>query len=126
MDDTSGGVPFFSLRDDDYEDRLIRWALSYDAYKRLAAGEWEPWGALGMLLTPLMRSYHEEGEVPSWAGVDLLRGWAFLLVRRNRHEDGYLLDEHPEMYAIARAITSHPAARESDMPPVPEVPLDWM
>lgn len=114
------------MRSDDFEDQLIKWALTYDAYKRLAAGEWEPWGALGALLTPLMRSFHEDGVVPNWAGVDLLRGWAFLLVRRNRHEDGYLLGEHPEMYAIVDAIRNHPAARDSDLPPKPEDFSDWM
>jgi hypothetical protein len=57
--------------------------------------------------------------IPKWAGVDLLRGWAFYLVRLNRHENGFLLDEHPELHEIVDAITKHPAAGEADIPPPP-------
>ena len=102
-----------------YEEKLIGWALEYNGYNRIAGVGSLP-AALREVLLPLLESYQEGGVIPKWAGVDLLRAWAFYLVRINRHEDGYLLDQHPEMHEIAVAVTNHPAARESDMPPQPD------
>ena len=109
MDDNIGELPFTYPR-------AVRWAHTYNAYDRLATISDEG-PSLRELLEPLIESFRNGGFVPEWAGVDLLRGWAFLLVRMNRHEDGWLLDEHPEMCLIADAITNHPAALESDLPP---------
>ena len=119
MDGDDGEFPF-PRPEPSYEDRLVKWAHEYNAYHRLAAGEFEPFmGALRVVLHPLLESFRAEGVIPKWAGVDLLRGWAFYLVRLNRHENGFLLDEHPELHGIVDAITKHPAAQEADMPPPP-------
>lgn len=118
MDDHSRRFPY-TREPINYEEKLIGWALEYNAYNRLAGTGSFP-AALREVLLPLIESYKESGVIPQWAGVDLLRAWAFYLVRINRHEDGYLLQEHPEMHAIVAAVTKHPAARESDMPPLPE------
>lgn len=99
-----------------YEKHIIKWAHTYDGYTRLA-GTGEP-AYLRDILMPVLESYRDNGTVPRWAGIDLLRGWAFYLVRINRHEDGFLFDEHPEMCAIADAITNHPNAAEEDLPPL--------
>lgn len=110
-----------------YEEKLVGWALEYDAYTRLAGGEWEPFaGALREVLIPLLEGFQEAGAIPKWAGVDLLRAWAFYLVRINRHEDGFLLDEHPEMHAIVGAVINHPAARPADLPPQPDEGDDYL
>ena len=116
MDDDTGDTAL-PQGEVSYENQLVTWALRYNAYGRLGAAEFEPWGILGVLLKPLTDAFRDDGAIPAWAGVDLLRGWAFLIVRLNRHEDGWLLDEHPEMLAIADAIANHPAAVKSDLPP---------
>ena len=126
MNDNTDGLPFEFLQGRGYEDQLITWALKYDAYERIAAGEFEPWGVLPFVLRPLSESFREEGTVPEWAGVDLLRAWAFLLVRQNRHEDGFLLQEHPEILVIARAIMHHRGSVEADMPPPLDEDFAWI
>lgn len=103
---------------DDYELRLIKWAHKYDGYARLARGPENLWD----LVQPLHRAFQTEGAIPEWAGVDLLRGWAFYLVRAHRHSGGWdpIQQEYPEFIAIMEAIRLHPGARKSDLPPVPD------
>ena len=110
MDDRDAGPDSIA-----YEKQIIKWAHTYNGYRRLA-GTGAP-GYLRDILMPVLESYSDNGTVPAWAGVDLLRGWAFYLVRINRHEDGYLFDEHPEMCAVADAVANHPDAVEADLPP---------
>ena len=118
MDDHRRRFPY-TREPINYEEKLIGWALEYNAYDRIAGTDGFP-AALRDMLLPLIESYTEGGVIPRWAGVDLLRAWAFYLVRINRHEDGYLLDEHPEMHEIVAAVAGHPVVREADMPPLPE------
>jgi len=53
--------------------------------------------------------------------VDLLRGWAFYLVRSHRHGGAYepLYVEYPAVLAIVDAINRHAAARPEDRAPEP-------
>lgn len=57
----------------------LEWAL---ADERLAQ---DPAG-LEHLLGPALDSFLTTGRVPGWCGVDLLRGWAFYLVRDDAAE----------------------------------------
>lgn len=53
-----------------YEEKLVGWALEYDAYKRLAGGEWEPFaGALREVLLPLLEEFQEGVRFPSGLGL---------------------------------------------------------
>lgn len=99
-----------------YEAALIKWAGTYNGYERLAH---TPEG-LDAVLTPLTEAYRTTGSVPEWAGVDLLRGWAFYCYRAHRWSGhGPLLEEFPEMALIVEAIRNHPGAKARDMAPAP-------
>lgn len=82
----------------DFDQLFIEWAHTYNGYERLAAGP----GKLYELLAPLRHEFDQQGSVPDWAGIDLLRGWAFYLVRAHRHSGGYgpFTVEYPEVFAI--------------------------
>ena len=69
-------------------DEWISWASRYNGYTLLADHP----AHLGAVLAPLVEEYRATGEVPSWAGVHLLRGWLFLMVRADRHAGGRLLE----------------------------------
>ena len=101
--------------DDSYEYALIKWAHKDKAYERLAHTPERLWD----LLQPLREAFERDGSIPDWAGVDLLRGWAFYLVRAHRHGGGYdpLCKEYPEFEAIVAAINRHPACRGKDRAP---------
>ncbi|MDJ0027155.1 hypothetical protein QM583_08625 [Gordonia alkanivorans] len=98
-----------------YDQLLIEWAHTYNTYERLVG---DP-GTLYELLAPLRHEFDRQGTVPEWAGIDLLRGWAFYLVRAHRHSGGYepFMVEHPEVLAIADAIDKHSAVTAEDRPP---------
>lgn len=53
----------------------LDWAQRFDAYERLAGTREE----LQRLLGSARNSYQIQGRTPDWCGIDLLRGWAFLL-----------------------------------------------
>ncbi len=95
------------------------WAHRYNGYTRLAGPQ-----QLGAVTEQLRNEYDATGVIPEWAGVDLLRGWAFLLVRAHRHGGGYrpLTEEFPQIVAIADAVDRHPEATDADRPPTPERP----
>ncbi|WP_232715208.1 hypothetical protein [Gordonia metallireducens] len=99
----------------DYELLLIEWAHTYNGYERLGGGPHK----LAELVAPLRHEFESLGTIPEWAGVDLLRGWAFYLVRAHRHGGAYdpLMVEYPEIIAIVDAIDKHPATTDEDRPP---------
>jgi len=108
--------PKFDPVDEAYEAALIKWASKYNGYERLAHA---PEG-LEAVLTPLMQEYSTTERIPDWAGVDLLRGWAFYCYRAHRWSGhGFLLEDYPEMALIVEAIRNHPGAKARDMPPPP-------
>lgn len=84
-------------------DALAEWALGYPAYDRLASGLEE----LAALLEPARREYRATGVVPAWCGVDLLRGWAFLLHRLAELGGGAA---GPEWDAVLATLARHPEA----------------
>lgn len=97
------------------EQSLVEWAHEYNGYERLAR---DP-SLLGDLMRTLQDEYRRTSEIPEWAGVDLLRGWAFFCVREHRFSGyGPLSEEYPEFYAIVDALHRHPAATEAERPPV--------
>lgn len=104
--------------DAEYEMQLIKWALRYNGYKRLATDS----NQLLEVLQVLIKPYERDQRIPEWAGIDLLRGWAFYLVRWHRFSGTgrALWTEHPEILAIVDAINQHPHARKSDHAPTPK------
>ncbi len=97
--------------DYDHEFALARWAGQYNAYQRMASEH------LYEILRPLREDFEATGEVPDWAGVDLLRAWAFILVRAHRHGGGYG-PLGKDFYAAVDAVLRHPAVRPDEKPPV--------
>ena len=95
-----------------YQDaRFLQWAAKYNAYERLAAGPRH----LEALLSGVRDEYRRTGLVHEGMGVDLLRGWAFYLFRRDHHVGGDTLDG--EWRAVVEAVRSHPHAKRRDLPP---------
>lgn len=100
----------------------MQWALTYNGYERVAENP----DALLAVLRPAMAAYEESGRVPSWAGVDLLRAWAFYRVRE-AHHSGYGVTTR-DWDDVLDAIRGHPSARGSDLPPSPStvtLPGQW-
>ena len=89
----------------------VVWAHQYDGYGRLARTP----ERLSKLLKPARNSYRAHARVPDWCGVDFLRGWAFYLVRADRHPGGGTLDD--ELCDVLEALRRHPAAKPDDRPP---------
>lgn len=90
---------------------LLAWAGSYDGYQRIA-GDGK---RIHDVLRPVREALEETGEVPAWAGVDLLRGYAFVMVRADRHAGGGTLGRN--FLAVVDAIDRHPATRPGERPP---------
>ncbi|QVI26748.1 hypothetical protein MN2019_21115 [Mycolicibacterium neoaurum] len=101
--------------DDGYEQALIEWAHTYNGYERIARSP----EALNGVVQPLLREFNRTRKIPEWAGVDLLRGWAFYIARAHRFSGGWdpIWDEYPEFVAILDAIDAHPNSTGSDRPP---------
>jgi hypothetical protein len=95
----------------DLLDLQIRWAHRYHGYHRLARDPQD----LQRLLQPAWDEYHRIGTVPQWCGIDLLKGWAFHLVRADYHTGGGTLDR--QFQEVLGAISRHPAVGLGDMPP---------
>lgn len=96
----------------------ITWVSTYDGYARLASSPEQ----LERLLAPARAEYASARGVPSWCGVDLLKGWAFLLYRRDRFDGGRELGDpvgrgRQEWDAVLAALAAHPAAQPGDIPP---------
>ena len=74
--------------------------------------------ALGAVLTPLQDEFQRTRTIPAWAGVDLLRAWAFWCTRAHYHSGGYrsLTQERPEVLAIVEALRRHSGATAGDRP----------
>lgn len=89
----------------------IEWAHEYDGYARLARSP----EALWRLLEPADREFRSTGEIPDWCGVDLLRGWAFYLVRADRHAGGGTLGR--DWMAVLEALRHHPDIDQAERPP---------
>ena len=66
------------------EQALIDWAHEYNGYQRIASSP----GALEVVVESVAREFRQTGRIPEWAGVDLLRGWAFYIVRAHRFSGG--------------------------------------
>lgn len=99
-------------------DQQVRWAHTYDGYERLAGSPAD----LERLLAPAREQWRRTGEVPDWSGVDLLRGWAFYLTRRDRFAGGTYLAEKgedlAEWNAVLARLAAHPSARPEESPPL--------
>ena len=96
----------------------IVWAMSYDGFERIANGP----ERLEEVFAPLREAYGRTGTVPEWCGVDLLRGWLFLLQRRDHIEGGGALAS--EWDAVIDALRVHSGATGKDQPPRRVVTVD--
>ncbi|MBS9535504.1 hypothetical protein KIH27_18115 [Mycobacterium sp. M1] len=96
-------------------DEMIRWAQFYDGYRRLAGGAPQ----LNEVLRPLRETFAATGAIPDWVGVDLLRGWAFLLVRVDTHREAGGATLGAEFAAVVDAIDRHPAVFPRERSPLP-------
>lgn len=79
----------------------VTWASRYNGYELLADHP----AHLARVLAPAVEEYRATGEVPTWAGVHLLRGWLFLMVRADRHAGGGMLDEESQTRTTWFAVT---------------------
>lgn len=89
----------------------VEWAHQYDGYRRLASTP----KRLSKLIRPARNSFRAHGRVPDWCGVDFLQGWAFYLVRADRHSGGGTPDD--EWSAVLEALRRHPDAEPHERPP---------
>jgi hypothetical protein len=101
----------FNGREPDLEGLQIRWAHRYNAYNRLAFESAD----LERLLQSIREQYRRNSTVPSWCGIDLLKGWIFYLVREDHFAGGGTLDQ--EFQDVLGAISRHPYAEPGDVPP---------
>ena len=93
---------------------MIQWAHCYNGYKRLARGGPQ----LMELLHPHREKFAQSGEIPDWAGIDLLRGWAFLLARIDNQQQGGGRTLGREFAAVVDAIDRHPAVFPRERSPL--------
>lgn len=113
MDETGGMLVGVNARED-YEQALIKWAQGYNGYERIAESN----ELQRQLVWSLEEHLRRTGEIPEGLGVDMLRGWAFFVVRGHRWSGhGPLLDDCPGLEAVVEAVRRHPAARPEDLPP---------
>jgi hypothetical protein len=89
----------------------VEWALRYGSNGRIAATPNELHGVLASARDAYRATY----KVPDWCGVELLRGWAFVLVAMDRAAGGGTLGH--EWRSVLEAIRRHPAAKGADLPP---------
>lgn len=97
-----------------HQQALIEWAQGYNGYDRIAGSP----DHLAAVLQPLREEFRRTGNIADWAGVDLLRSWAFWCAQVHRHRGGNLplTEEFPELEVILDALRRHPAATDSDRP----------
>lgn len=86
---------------------LLVFALTYDAYARLA----HPPENLARLVSPVTKALAKTGEPPPWAGVDLLRGTLFWIQRKTHHWGDVPAEEENQMRTLVRAIAKHSGGR---------------
>ena len=105
---------------DSDDSALVTWAHEYNGYNRIAG---DP-AVLATVLQPLRDEFQRTRTIPEWAGVDLLRAWAFWCTRAHRHSGGYrtFTEEFPEVLVIVEALRRHPGATADDRPRAPSVP----
>lgn len=93
---------------------MITWAHCYDGYKRIAAGAPQ----LAEVLRPAREALTASGTIPDWAGLDLLRAWAFLLVRVDTHRSAGGATLGAEFAAVVDAIDAHAGASPRERSPL--------
>ena len=95
---------------------MTDWIGSYSAIRRMADGA----SRISEVLYPLEVEVRSRGEIPGWAGVDLLRSYVSELERRDRHRAGGIQKtfKRPEFILAVDAIARHPDAAPSERPPL--------
>ena len=79
---------------------ILEFALTYDAYRRLADSP----QALAPIISPIVDALAAGGGVPVWAGLDLLRGSLFYLQRRTHHWGDVPPDQEHHMRTLVTGI----------------------
>lgn len=75
-------------------------ALAYNAYERLVDSRMR----LNTLLKPVRRAFGSDGSIPTWAGEDLIRAWAFALVTADDRAGGGTLGGNADWEAVMTAL----------------------
>ncbi|MBO1751374.1 hypothetical protein J4G33_06115 [Actinotalea sp. BY-33] len=80
-------------------EQWVDWASRYNGYELLASHP----AHLAAVLAPAREEFQATGQVPTWAGVHLLRGWLFLVLRAHRHAgvDTFAPEHSAEWFAVA-------------------------
>lgn len=81
-------------------EQILRFALTYDGYRRLAGDS----NLLYEVVRPVLDDLASGRGIPEWAGLDLLRGTLFYL-QRSAHHVGYVSpDDERQVRTVAAAI----------------------
>ena len=102
-----------STRAEEFDRDVFEWAARYNGYTRISGSP----ERLITVLRPLVEVYDRDGEIPEWAGIDLLRGWAFYLAREWRF-CGYgrpFTEDYPQVRDIAAAVNARSDATAEDV-----------
>jgi predicted double-glycine peptidase len=62
----------------DFEE-ILEFAATYDGYRRIAGSPEN----LSAVYEPIRMDWRKSGVLPGWMGIDLLRGFLFLMYREN-------------------------------------------
>ena len=81
-------------------DVILEFALTYDAYRRLADSP----QALAPVISPIVNALEAGDGVPAWAGLDLLRGSLFYLQRRTHRWGDVPPDQEHHMRTLLTGI----------------------
>ena len=84
-------------------DAIANFALSYDGYGRLGHDAQR----VLQIVRPVVRQVQKDGTVPSWAGLDVLRGALFYLQREAHWTEYQSPINEREMRAVTRQIALH-------------------
>lgn len=85
---------------------ILGFALTYNGYDRLGSGP----DALVPIVQPVLEAMRVDGQVPEWAGLDLLRGTLFWVQRLTHHWG----DVPPAEEALMRDLVEAISARASE------------
>jgi hypothetical protein len=79
---------------------LLSFALSYNAYARLAQ---DPEHLVG-IVQPVLAELEHGQDPPAWAGLDLLRGALFYIQRQTHHWGDVPREQESQMRSLLSAI----------------------
>ena len=95
---------------------ILQFALTYNAYRRVARGVPE----LKAVVQPVLDELKRSGTVPGWAGVDMLRATLFFCQRAVHMNDDYGPKSKARFLTLIGAIREtagyYPLVADTDLP----------